>query len=347
MMWRRVFRTFLFLSAVFQNPQSSLAHSSLPLPPIRSGMSNVLLGKVASSHILLNSHKHFGSATLSKSHIPLRSTLSYLLKNGSKRPIVLSTGSRATQNLISELKSLSAASYNSGQASAIFNQAVVSNGGLLGTFYFPMTGPGLGNDGPAFLAFGSSPFNNQQFNSGNYPSFGATNLFSVANANPSMAHSSSGFAGGSLLASRLSGSQKALLSLFRGVASSGYKAGFQAGTLPGTVTGGQFDGTFYFANYPVSNSYGHFSEALFAFGNSPLNNPAIASVMDHQASFIEFSNGVTKNISSGSLFFNFYQTNGYQAPFFAESNPAFFALGSNNVPGIFTATSLISTLIFK
>jgi hypothetical protein len=262
-------------------------------------------------------------------------------------------GSQSTRSLLSELKSITSASFSQGQASSIITQASIKFGSLNGEeFLAPFGSSTYSNSGPHYMAIGSNPLASitGTGNTAGTPNFPAFNILNLTQTNGSIS---------TLTTSKIlafkgvtpdnSGASRAFKNLFKSAAEGGYKAGSSSVALPAGITGGQFSGTIYLSNNLLPGApFGLFGEKfIYAFGNNPLNSPShVGFTLANPANYILFSNGVTKNISSAGLFVQYY-TSGVGSSNFV---PHYFAIGNNpfnlSPVGSFVPSSLLSYINF-
>jgi hypothetical protein len=126
---------------------------------------------------------------------------------------------------------------------------------------------------------------------------------------------------------------RAFDNLFGSVAKQGVAAGNFLKTHP---IGGELFGVYYYPTtyYPVSYQ-------LLAFGNSPLNNPAITSVQYQQfGSYLQFANKVRVYISNGQFLSTYYFATSPGSKVFQAQAYNFDVFGANPLNNFATAKPL-------
>jgi len=282
-----------------------------------------------------------------------------------KRPPVVTgfVGSGSTRALLLQLKTINQAGFAQGQSasvSQIINQASISYGSLNGQEY--LAGLGGGNtyfpSQPHYMAIGSNPLASNT-GSGNIPTpnFPAFNVLSLVNTGSGQTVVTTTTTAAQLLALKnrkpvfLSGAGRAFEQLFKNTAVGGYNAGVKSVVVPGgTIVGGEFTGALYISNQlAVGQTFTPIFRYIYAFGNNPLNTTSIGStVLNGPVNYILYSNGVMRTINTGGIFAQYYTSTGAISNFV----PHYFSFGDipdhfTTNPQAFTATSLLSFLLFK
>jgi hypothetical protein len=151
---------------------------------------------------------------------------------------------------------------------------------------------------------------------------GAAGTVTIANTNPyfnfgsvqTSVHGTVLPEGVALPVQHMSGALRSLNNFYGSIVRNGTSEGIYLRSHP---IGGVLEGTYYYPPnfYPVSYQ-------LLAFGNSPLNNPAIQSAMYSQnGSYLQFANKVRVNITNGQFLSTYY---------FAGSGPNQFTAQAYN-----------------
>ena len=229
-----------------------------------------------------------------------------------------------------------------------FTSGTVTNGALTGSLNFQNAGGGQGDGFPAYIAFGSNPLNAPNTVgpfSGPLPT--GTNFLSLSGSGAAVVTKS---VVGKLLVTSglkpvvLSGAQRALSSQTSVLTAKSILLGEKVSPIfsGGTIAGGEFVGTGYFFS---PGGYESFGKIVYAFGNNPLNTTGSVATNFNGPSFIDFTNGTVKTISSGELFGLAY----FEPVAIRQS--VLFALGSNALNNgsagtILNLTSFKSLLFF-
>jgi len=229
------------------------------------------------------------------------------------------TGSISSRTFQLQVKNAIFSSYaagaNSVSASAL-RSAIPNTGQLEFDVYLRSSGPGS-----PYINLGEYDFtnnNNLTFSGGlTFISPGASSITPGFSNNLSFTSAVYGASGGNtglvpvfqtahgVKLGGFSGSEKANQSFFNSLAQKSFQLGATHAYVGGNILGGEFSGTFYtgappgprqfVANVPIGTP-----NAILAFGNNPLNNPAGVLSMSNlmPSSYLLLGNGVMRNLSA-------------------------------------------------
>jgi hypothetical protein len=242
---------------------------------------------------------------------PLHTNLSHFALNSHSAFVLPGAGSTSLRLNSLLIKQTITGSYAAGQNFAI-NNAIggAVTGGLLKGNLFPYSPPTSNVSNPGISYGFGNAFTGNTFVSGNFINF--------ANAGGGFKHGVatgggggfSGFSGKPLTGSAFSkgfvfsgasGSERAVNNFYKTLSGSSALAGEKSITSLGNITGGQFVGVIGTYTPTQLNNY---VNVLYAFGNAP--NASLSVVHGTQTSFLDFSSGVTRQITSGQLHGTFY-----------------------------------------
>jgi hypothetical protein len=209
-----------------------------------------------------------------------------------------SLGFRAVQNFYNQL-------VRSGIALGQTSSGQILNGGLVGTYYIYVGPPSnlymqANPSNALFVALGNNnPLNTHSLD-GLYP-------FTLPSASSNSINFGTASAGNKGVGDPgfippISGALRALFNQEKLIILKSVALG-KAMAPGGSVVGGEFSGTGYYLNANGSYSPYGFGKFVFAFGNNPLNHlSGVTDVTINPTNYLQFSNGVTKNIVGGQLF---------------------------------------------